>query len=322
MKYNARSGMKTFVSLIFFATVATDAFCVVVDKILVIVNDEAITQREVAQLLFPIYEQYKKEFTGARFERKMVEAEDMVIDQLIDDKLILSEAKRQGIEVSSKEIEDRLQKLRDKFETEEQFRSKLAEQNISLSELRKKIKNDTMKQKLLHKIMGWKVAITPTEVRKYYDSHIKDFTKPEKAKVLNILIKKEKNGRTKEEAEFLIKRICELVNKGENFEVLAKEYSEGPNAKKGGSLGLIERGEMREEIDNAIFSLEAGAVSEIVESPLGYHVFKVTERIPEEITDFEIAKDEVEELIYRERIDKNLKKWLKELRKNAYICVK
>lgn len=299
-----------------------DSFSVVVDKIVVVVNDEVITQREVAQLLVPLYGQYKKEYTGKRLERKILEAEDKILDQLIDDKLILSEAKGQGIEIMNKEIENKLQNIKDKFETEERFRSALAEQNISLSELRNRLKHDLMKQKLVHKVMGWKVVITPIEVREYYDNYVEDFANPEKAKVLNILIKKEKEGRTKEEARFLIEMIKKLMNKGEEFEVLAREYSEGPNAKKGGSLGLIEKGEMRKEIDNAVFSLAPGEVSDIIESPIGYHIFKVTERIPEEITDFNVVKEEIEELIYRERINKNLKKWLKELRKNAYISIK
>src|SRR3990167_4858143 len=69
----------------------------VVDKIVGVVNGEVITQSEVMQSLFPLYDEYKKEYTGKKLEEKMMEAEDMVLKQLIEDKLILSEAKKEGI---------------------------------------------------------------------------------------------------------------------------------------------------------------------------------------------------------------------------------
>lgn len=309
------------ISAIIAVTVAPAASCLIIDRIVAVVNDEVITQREVAHLLVPIYEEYKREYTGERLEGKVAEAENMVIDQLIDDKLILSEAKRQGVEAKDKEIALKLQTIKDKFETEERFREALAQENISLSELRNRIKNDIIKSKLVRKEMGIKVEMTPSEVRRYYDEHIADFVETEKVKVYNILIKKEKE-RTKNEALFLIKRIKEFINLGDNFEALAKEYSEGPNAKKGGLLGLIEKGGMIKEIDDVIFSLKTGDVSDIVESPLGYHIFKVTEKIPARQIEFDAVKQDIEDLIYKEKVNKKMKKWLKELRKNAYISIK
>ncbi|MBL7070645.1 MAG: peptidylprolyl isomerase [Candidatus Omnitrophica bacterium] len=317
---------KTVLFLIIFTVarqfILTGALAAVVDKIVVVVNDLVITQREVAQHLYPYYEQYSKEYTGRRLESKMLEAEDEIMEDLIDDKLILSDAKRQGIEVNFRQIEERIEQVQKNFATEEEFREALARQNISLSELRQKIKNDIMKQASIREALGYNVSITPIDVRAYYDKNIADFTKPARSRVINTLIKKEKAGRPKEEARFLIERIKELLMDGQDFEELVKEYSEGPHAAEGGQLGLVERGQMREELDTAIFALGEGDVSDIVESPLGYHIFKVTEVIPEETIDFESVKDEVEELIYRERVDKQMKKWLKELRKNAYISVK
>jgi peptidyl-prolyl cis-trans isomerase SurA len=306
----------------FTPLIITDALCVVIDKIVAVVNDEVITQQEINQHLLPIYDEYKKEYTGRRLENKMAEAKDMILDQLIDDKLILAEAKRQKIEATDKEIEIKLQEIKNRFETEEQFREILARQNISLTELRDRLKSDIIKSKLVRREVGWKIAVTPSEVRDYYDTHIEDFTEPEKRRVLNIVIKKTKKGRAKDETIFLIKKIKELIEQGQDFEELAKEYSEGAHAKKGGHLGLVEKGQMIEEIDDAIFLLKVGEISDIVESSIGYHIFKVSEIILAYSIDFEVAKYEIEDLIYREKIDKNLKKLLKRLRKNAYISIK
>lgn len=314
--------MFNMVAITFVIAMTTNGFCVVIDKIVVIVNDEVITQREINQRLFPAYEQYKKEYTGKKLENKMLEAEDMILDQLIEDKLILSEAKRQGVEATDKEAESKLQTVKDKFETEEKFRNALAEQNVSLSELRDRIKNDIIKSKLVRKEMGAKVTVTPREVREYYNNHIEDFTEPEKARVIGILVKKDRGGRTEEENKFLIEKIKELIKNGEDFKRLAKEYSEETNVAEGENVDLIEKEQMIKEIDEAIFSLEEGEVSDVIESPIGYHLFKVIEKIPAKVEDFEVAKSEIEDSIYKERINEKLKTWLKELRKNAYISIK
>ncbi len=302
--------------------VAPRSLAAVIDKIVAVVNDEVITQREVAAYLMPYLEQYKKEYTGRGLERKMLEAEDEVIDELIEDKLVLSEAKRQGISVEDKDIEAKLETIKNSFETEEEFRGKLAEQNISLSELRDRIRNDLMKQQLIRKTVGVKIMITPIEAREYYEAHMGDYTKPAKVRAMSILVKKDKRGRTEEEARFLMENIKKLLEEGQDFAELAKEYSEGPHADEGGALGLVEKGQMMKEIDDAIFALAEGETSGIVESPLGYHIFKAVEILPAETADFQSVKDEIDDLIYRDRIGNSLKEWLKELRRNAYISVK
>jgi len=140
--------------------------------------------------------------------------------------------------------------------------------------------------------------------------------------VFNILVKKDSEKRKEEDTRFLIKKIKEMIAIGRDFEELAREYSEGPSAKKGGDLGLVEKGQMMKAIDEAIFSLQVGEISDIIESPLGYHVFMITEKIPQKVAGFETVKSDIEGMIYKKRIGKNLEKWLRELRKNAYISIK
>ena len=322
MKRDLTTKIIAVAALVCVVLASGDALGVVIDKIVAVVNGEVITQREVTWLLIPIYEEYKGEYTGKRLEVKMVEAEDNILNQLIEDKLVLSEAKRLDIKVSDEEIEGKLDAVRSKFGTEEEFRDVMARQNVTLSELRERFKSDLIKSKLVRQKVGWGATITPSEVREYYDAHKEEFMSPEKVRAFNILIKKRGDKQVKGEAIFILEKIKESLDKGKNFEELAKEYSEGPNADGGGGLGLVERGQMIKEIDDVIFSIGEGEVSDIIESPLGHHLFKVTEKIPANVIEFEIAKDEIEELIYRNKIDKNLTKWMRELRKHAYISIK
>jgi len=300
---------------------APEGPCLITDRIVAVVNGEVITKRELTWALMPIYEKYSREYTGKRLDGKMAEAEEKIIEQMIDDKLILSEAKARNIEVTDEEIEERLSAVKNRFDTEEQFRAAMADQGITLSEIRDKFRDEAMKSKLVRAQMGWKVGITPSEIRKYYDSHIDEFSGPAKVRALNILIKKSEK-RDSNRALFLIERIKELLDKGRDFGELAREYSQGPNAKKGGDLGIVEKGQMLEAIDGALFLLGLGEVSGAVESPLGFHLLKVIEKMPPKVARFELVKSEIEDRIYKKKIDKQLKKWLKELRKNAYISIR
>lgn len=320
MKYNRLAGIIAGAGFVLLAAAAT-APAVVIDKIVAVINGEAITQREAAQYLYPLYEEYQKEYTGKNLDDKMLEAEDMVLNQLIQDKLILSEAKKAGIKAEDDEVDARVSKIiREKFGSEEKFREMLALQNVSLNEMRDSLRSEIIKSKIVREKVGYKVIITPSEVRQYYDQHITEFVEPEKIEVLNILIrKKEADGGISEES---IKKVKSLLNDGQDFEEVAKKYSESPNAKNGGNMGFIKRGEMIKEIDDAIFALPAGGVSDIVETPIGYHVFKITQIVPAISKDFDSAKSEIEDAIYQKKINKSLEKWLKELRENAYISIK
>lgn len=301
--------------------VTTKAPCVVIDKIIAVVNGEVITQREVAQYLYPLYEEYQKEYTGKSLEEKMLDAEDMILNQLIQDKLVLSEAKKLGIKAEVSEVDARIKGLiKERFGSEERFREMLAIQNISLSEMKETMHNEVIKSKVVREKVGWKVVITPSEVRQYYDQHITEFVEPEKMEVFNILVRK-KEGH-EEEARTQIKKIKTFLDSGKDFEEIAKKYSEGPNAQNGGNLGLVKKGEMMKEIDDVISTLTPGSISDVVETPIGYHIFKVTQIVPARSKDFDSAKAEIQDAIYQKKINKNLEKWLKELRENAYISVK
>jgi len=116
----------------------------------------------------------------------------------------------------------------------------------------------------------------------------------------------------------LIEKIKHFVDFGKDFEMLAVEYSEESVTGE----RLVKKGEMIGVIDEAVFSLKNGEVSDIIKSPIGFHLFKVIEIIPGQLIDFDLAKDDIENLLYRQKIDSNLNAWLNRLRNNAYICIK
>jgi parvulin-like peptidyl-prolyl isomerase len=108
---------------------------------------------------------------------------------------------------------------------------------------------------------------------------------------------------------------------GEDFAALAIELSEGPNAQRGGDLGFTARGQMVESFDEAVWALEAGEISDVVESHLGYHVIKVEEIAVGPVVSLEEARPAVEDLLRQQRISEALSVLVAELRASAEIHV-
>lgn len=126
-----------------------------------------------------------------------------------------------------------------------------------------------------------RVEISEREIESYYKEHRDDYATPEEVHARHILIKvdsdaeEEEREAARERAEEILKRLRE----GADFEAMAKEYSEDPGSRsKGGDLGFFGRGRMVKPFEEVAFSLPVGELSDLVESPYGYHIIRVDER--------------------------------------------
>ncbi|MBI5124315.1 MAG: peptidylprolyl isomerase, partial [Candidatus Omnitrophica bacterium] len=250
----------------------------VVDKIVVVVNNEIITQREIDVILAPIYNQYKATYKGEELIRKLEEARESILKQLIEDRLILSEAKKENITVEEKEIDFRVEDIKKKMGGEAELENMLNEQNLTIKELRSRYKEKIIIRKLIDQKVGAGIIITPLEVKNYYNSHKGELMRPEEIKLKTILIKPKKEQGGEAGSLGLMRDILKRIKEGCEFDGLAKEYSDGPGASEGGTMGYIKRGELLPQIENIVFNLKEGQVSGIIQSSLGYHIFKIEER--------------------------------------------
>ena len=118
----------------------------------------------------------------------------------------------------------------------------------------------------------------------------------------------------------IAKDIVARLNAGSDFVVLAKMYSEGPYAERGGDMGWVKEGELMGAINDLIFSMQPGEISGTLKTNLGLHIFMVEEsREPEKIG-FIRAKPEIERIVINHKLEKKLSVWIERLKKNAYIA--
>jgi peptidyl-prolyl cis-trans isomerase C len=204
----------------------------------------------------------------------------MVLDQMISEALLIQEAKVKN------------------FEEDE----KVAEQI-------KKSTEQILVQALIQKDILDKVLVSDEEVEKYYETNKDNFTEKEQVHLFNILVK------TEEEAQ----AILEQLKAGEDFSEIAKTKSTGPSAAQGGDMELISKGSTIPEIDEAVFALNIGELTDIIKSDYGFHILKVTEKKPESIKTLEEVKDEIMQTLLPEKQKDAFDNLLTELKSKVEI---
>ncbi|MEI8175922.1 MAG: peptidyl-prolyl cis-trans isomerase [Candidatus Omnitrophota bacterium] len=296
----------------------TPAIAGTLDKIIVVVNGETITKGELDQAVASIVDRIHKESTDATFAEKLAAARKEILDRMVEERLILSAAKKKEMKIQTNEVEARLQEVKDKFGSEEKFNEALREDDISVKDLRQRYEDQLKVGKYVETEVRKKIVIAPSELLEYYTAHQEEFRQPEQAHLSNILIKPAED-RTDDEARLLAEKILGFIKAGESFGELALKYSKGPNADRGGDMGFVNRGTLMKQIDDAAFALSSGQVTDVIKTTLGYHIFKVQERRPEGVQPFDEVKGAIEKMLFFNKGKELYAKMIDDLKKNAYI---
>ncbi len=313
--------LASFTIFLFF--LGTLSYAEVADKVVAVINSDVITQSDLDRDLALIYAQYGTIYQGSELALMLEEARHERLAQMIEDRLILQEAKRRQIEVTDEELGEKVARIKSKFAQDSEFMDALNEGGLTLTDLKAKYREQIMVAKLINQEVRARINISPQEVSDYYRSHLAEFSQPERVRVRNILIRVE--GDNEEDwarAHSKVEELLDRLKRGSRFEDLARESSQGPNADTGGDMGLIERGQMLAEIDEVIFELEVGEVSGLIKTELGYHIFKVEEKLEPDTQELAEVREEIEQVIFKEKFDQRFREWMDGLKADAYISIK
>lgn len=244
-----------------------------------------------------------------------------VLESLIDREVLFQESKKKGIEVKADAISDQLKSIKQKYPDEAQFAKLLKDMGLTESDVESQIKRGMAIQQLINMEVAEKVKISDEESKAYYDNHPEFFKKPEQVRASHILIKVDENASEaqKTEARKKIKEVQQKLQKGEDFAMLAKTYSEGPSGPGGGNLGYFQRGQMVKPFEDAAFSLKTGETSDIVETRFGYHLIKVFDKQPEKTMTYAEIKDQLDEHLKKQKLETEVDVYIDNLREDAKI---
>lgn len=148
------------------------------------------------------------------------------------------------------------------------------------------------------------VKVSEDEIKEYYDEHQSQYHKQAEVKARHILFRLPENApeeqvvKVKAEAQKVLE---EAKKKGADFAELAKKYSQGPSASKGGELGYFTRERMEPSFAEAAFALKPGEISGLVRTPYGFHIIKVEDVRPERTIPLKEARSEIELTLKRQK---------------------
>jgi len=250
-----------------------------------LVNGEPITvedyQKQIAQVQ-AFFEQEGLDLESQEGQDRLAQASRQVLEQMIDQVLIRQAAEEMGISISEEELEAKIQEIIEQSGGQEQFEQSLQDTGTSYEDFRQMLLDQLLSEAVFSAVTASISSVA------------------EQVHARHILLS------TKERAEEVLARL----QGGEDFAFLAKEYSEDVSSReRGGDMGFFPRGIMPPEVEDAVFSLEVGETSEIIQSQFGFHIVQVLER-----EEREIAPEIFENLRQQAFIQ-----WLHERRESATI---
>jgi len=295
----------------------------VVDRVICVVNNDAITQYELDEAeLYYMAENRDRVVDGEA--RKTLRAQ--LLQNLIENRIQLQQADREKITVEDAEIAESLGDIMKKLKAkdEKEFAEIIKSQGLTLEGVKKRLKDQLMVQRLIRRKVHLRISVTEQEIDKYLAENRDKLETGLTFTARHILLQPDPNKgeegwpEARKRADEVYARLLE----GEDFVALAKKYSDDPSAKEGGSLGTLKRGELAPEIEEAIMRLQPGEASTPFRSQVGYHIFRLDSRESLGGDSLSQVRNQVREILYRQKYDARLKEWLVEIRQRAIIDVR
>ena len=221
-----------------------------------------------------------------------------LFDNFIEEKLFLEAARRQGVILTPKEKKDYMDKLTGEFPPEETA--------VPIQEEQDESRFDRLLiEKYTYPLLK-DISVQDEEVHLSYEENKKDFLLSERVKVSQILLE------TEEKAVLILKKL-ERATEGE-FRKIAAEESAGPEAFRGGEMGVFKNGDLPYEMEKVIFALEEGTLSPVVQSSYGYHIFRMDMRFPPQLLTEAEAAPSIRARILDQKVKEILASHLEELK--------
>jgi parvulin-like peptidyl-prolyl isomerase len=246
------------------------------------------------------------------------------LQTLIDAELAYQEARRRGVEVSDREVEQALQARIARYPSRDAFEDQQGRSGIRREELEADLRRERMIAKLERQVGRIDREIGEEELRRFYDEHRDRFQRPRKAVVRRIFILVPPLGRKPEiweAAEEQAAAARSRIEAGERFEVLVNQISDAPEAetRRGGLLGTVAAGELEPALDAALWSVPEGGISSPVRTFKGVHLLKVDRYLASEPSSFGQVRKQLHANLQVELSRERVEEWRAGLRAGAEI---
>ena len=290
----------------------------IVERIIARVNNEIITQHQYEQEQNKLREELAEQYSGAELEAQIREESKNLLRNLIDESLMVQKAKDLDINVET-DVVKQLDDIRKKnnLATLEDLETEVEKQGLNYEDFKDRIRRQLLMQEVISHEVGSRILLSQEEARKFYEAHKQEFKSPGMVRLGQILISTEK--RKPEEAEKMANEALAQLKAGQRFSTVAKKYSDGPSAEQGGDVGFMKEGTLAPSIAAVVAKLDLNEFSDPIQTKYGYVILKVLERYSPGIPKFEEVQQRVNEVLYDQKMQPDLREYLLRLRRESYI---
>ena len=286
----------------------------IIERIIAKVNGDIITLTEFQERQISAAQAAR--ITPDQIGTFLRENNARLLQEAIDEILLVQKAEDAGLGLRPEYVDEVIEGIKkdNKIETEEQFQAALAQEGMSLDDLRASITKSMTQRMIIQRDIEPKISVSEEQMQEEYEKK-KDteFTRAATVSLQEISIPDDAGGIV------LAGEIVERARANEDFASLARTHSAAPTADSGGDLGEISQGDMSSELETIAFALSVGEVSDPVRIGEGYRILKVVARTSGSVVPFAVAKNQIRNVMMASRFQDAYDTYIAEVREGADI---
>jgi foldase protein PrsA len=276
------------------------------DKIIAIVNNEVITQKDLADFLNFMRIQLSAEYKGRDLENKIQSIKQDLLGKLIEDRLILRQAKDSNIKPDPARVKARLAEIKKRYSSDLQFQQILMSQGLTQADVEKKISEQLMTLSIIDQQIRNKIVVNPSEVTDFYQKHPQELAVPEERVLEAIAVDKEEVARA----------IYKELKSGADVKTTADKYGLPVD-----NFTAARNGSLNPDVEETVFKMALGDVSGPIKIQEVFYILKLEKiNLPRNPALPEV-QDKIYGFLYEKKMQEAFKKWLDELKAQSYIKI-
>jgi peptidyl-prolyl cis-trans isomerase SurA len=298
----------------------------VIEEIIARINNEIVTLTDYRRADAALEDETRQDCpacTPDKLQEMVKTKRENLLRDLIDQSLLAQKGKDLGINVEPSVVK-RLDEIRQQYgwKDMDELESQLRAQGISIEDFKNNLRNGFLTQEVIKREVGSHIQISHEDVAKYYEEHKDEFERPETVVLSEFFLSTQQKPESEIPAiEAKANGYLARLQRGESFEELARRYSEGSTAKDGGYLGPFKRGELSKEIEDQVFSMKRGDLTGVIRTKTGFLMLRVEQRFEAGLQPLDKVEGEIDNRLYMQRTQPELRKYLATLREQSYVIV-
>jgi len=275
------------------------------EKIVAVVNNDIITQKDLNDFMNFMRMQMNGSGNGRELENKISSMKTDLLNKLIEDRLIISEAKKSSLRIDDNRIKAKIGEIRKRYASELEFQESLKKQGMVQADLEAKIREQLLMYSIIDFKVRSKITVSPLEVTEYYQKHAEEFKSPQVLEFDALTL----------EDKIKAEEISSEIKNGKSFEEVAAKFSLTINKLN------MKKGESKKDVEDVVSKLSPQGVTEPVKIEDKYYIFKLVNITASRQQNLSESQENIHTFLYNKKMQEGLANWLDEIKQRSYIKI-